>query len=444
MIVSSRTAGNWASLKAILSYLETECLSAAVTNSAIFDMVLLENKWKPTPAEILGHEFLIFLHVDAQALRLARTCREFNPGTRMIFFLAADAPALCQSFFSGEHPFPANSHDLFLVLCAADGKLVQQVFPQAQLRIVGELDLRPAKPIAASPIAKFVYAGRISFNKNLHTLVLAYAQAHRQAPALAPLHLYGFQDSSVQQFREASVENYQQKIVDLVDTLGLTGKVILHAHTTGEHWENLLSEEGIVYVSASLNADENYGLAPREFIQHGHRAILPKWGGFNDVLAKFPARTRGIPVVRSSLTTVHVSLVDFAALLLEEWKLEEKNKSVSAGPRPSLFHVEKNVSAPIALAIDPDIVRLHGALKKIKEDLWHDAGPYRSLHHSSELVKRQIDCYTDAPVTAAAPANGVLVPWLLEKDGNWQSIFGEDTPVAKNDFDKLWQRGWLY
>lgn len=443
MIVSSRTAGNWGSLKTILNYLETEAIAAAICATDAFDLSVLENLWKPRPSEMQHLECLLFLHVDNQALRLAQACREFNPAIRMLFFLSPEAPALCPSFFAGERPFPASSQDCFVVLCQSDAKLVRQIFPAATVRIVQELDPRPILPVSTDRVTKFVYAGRISFNKNLHNLVLAYAKARAQKGDLAPLHLFGFQDSSVQQFKEVSVEHYQQKLETVIADLGLEASVHLHPHTSGEEWSEILREEGLVYVSASLNADENYGLAPREFIAQGHRAILTQWGGFQDILAKYPERTRAVPLLRSSATSIQLSIQGFTAALLEPWKVGETQATDPRAPSTGLFHFEDLSGPATSLAVAPAILSLQAELKKIKEAHWHEAGPYRFLHQSSELLARQIDGYSAATVTAA-PEKGELVPWVTEREGQWHSLFEEAAAVAREDQAGLWQRGWLY
>lgn len=434
MVISSRTAGNWPSLKTILSHLEAECLSAAIQADAPFEIVLLENGWQPKPAQLASLKVLILLHVDTQALQIAAACRELFPHIKLVFFLAAEASALCPSFFGHGKILTLTSQDLFITLCRSDAQLVQQVFPGATTQILGDVASSPLPAISTTKTKKFVYAGRISFNKNLHNLVLAYSLALKQQPQLAPLHIYGFQDSSVQQFNETMVQDYQQKLLAVVEQLSLSSHVIFHPYVSGSEWQQLLNEEGLVYVSASLNSDENYALAPREFLARGQRAILPQWGGFRDILSAHPERTCEIPVVRSSDQSVHLDLTQFAQAMLTSWRPCAAQKSTVTSMVSSL---QQEVPAHTQLKPSEDIQRLHADLKKMKQEQWHEAGPFRYLHHSSTLVKTQIDAYAPGVKVSAAPATTTLVPWVTQN----QSVF-EETEKAQED--ELWQRGWLY
>jgi len=434
LVLTSRTAGNWPSLKIILGHLEAECLSAAIQQDAPFELVVLESGWRPKPAQLASVKVLILLHVDPQALALAAACRELFPDIKLVFFLAAEASALCPTFFQHSQILTLTSQDLFITLCRADAQLVQNVFPGASTQVLGDLNREKLPAIISPVVKKFVYAGRISFNKNLHNLILAYSLALKEQPLLAPLHIYGFQDASVQQFNETFVLDYQQKLLEVVAELTLTTKVIFHPYVSGPAWRDLLLEEGLVYVSASLNADENYALAPREFLATGQRAILPNWGGFRDIVDAYPQRTRGVAIVRTSTQTAHLNLTHYAQALIAGWNPCPAQNS-SETPLIKLLHVksaEKKV-----LRASPEIEGLHRELKEMKQNQWHDAGPYRYLHASSALVEKQLNAYATSPVTPRPTSENRLVPWVT----NNSSVFEETETVSE---DGHWQCGWLY
>lgn len=438
VVLTSRTAGNWPSLKTLLGHLEAECLSAAIQTKVPFEVVLLESGWRPKPAQMASVKVLILLHVDAQALGIAAACRELFPHIKLVFFLAAEASALCPSFFELSKSLTICSQDFFITLCRSDAQLVQQVFPGATTQTLGDISAQQLPAMPATAVKKFVYAGRISFNKNLHNLVLAYSLAHKQQPLLAALHIYGFQDPSVQQFKETMVQDYQQKLQAVIEDLSLTGHVFFHPYLSGDEWQALLQEPGVVYVSASLNSDENYALAPREFLAQGQRAILPNWGGFRDIVDAYPERTRGVSIIRTSTQTAHLDLSQFAMAMIEAWKACAAHHF----NRTSLVDVLSTTDlAASELKASEDIQLIHASLKKMKQEQWHDAGPYRYLHHSGILIEKQLDAYAGGSMTLKPSRETTIVPWVKKINDQYKSTFEEVEEVKE---DELWQRGWLY
>ena len=440
-IVTSRTAGNWGSLRSLLSFLEAESFSWGVETGRPLSLVLLDHP-QTTPHTPSGDlKCAVFLHVDAPALALARQWRLARPDLRIVFFLSAEAVGLCPHFLTPPI-FPLHQGDLLLTLCQADAQLAQRAFPHARTLMVGPTHTSALPALAASHPRRFIYAGRISHNKNVHGLILAYALARQRRTDLAPLEIYGFQDSSMQQFQETMVQDYQAKLEQLVGKLGISAAVSFHAHRQGQDWQDLLQQSGSVYVSATLNADENYGLAPREFLAAGQRAILPCWGGLRDVLQDYPLRARGIPTLLPSADVVTLDLQSFSQALLEPW---ESAPQIPL-PRPLSVRLQEHMQQPLGAPLlpDPAARELHQRAQETKRAAWHFSGPYRSLHHDPQLRQWHLASYAAGALEASVPSAGQVVPWLSERDGDYHSWFADGAPCARDDRAGLWARGWLY
>lgn len=375
---------------------------------------------------------LVLLFPRPEALKSAAEFRERNPDLRMTFHLSFEPSAFLRTFRISEGFFPVKKSDLFVVLCHADHKLVKKIFPDALVKTAPGLGSEK-RAHRKGAVTSLCYAGRISPSKNVHLTLLSYACALRIVPELPPLELVGKADNGGNQFEEVWSEDYEKTLRELVRDLGLGEKVIFRGHLEKDDWDKYLDSGHRIYVSTSLMLDENYGVAPREFVDSGHRIVLPAWGGFLDIADIDPGAIL-VPPVKSG-----------DALWLDPWDMalaiaqQFQRKTTPSSPPPlrenALEAYLPRESSPENLVPSSWAVDIHSRISSVEEEHLFQTGPYRSLHHIPELRAAVIEAY--AP-TARPPGQKPLhtkkFPWVKEEFSGdlWEKglSYSADPPTA--------------
>lgn len=170
-----------------------------------------------------------------------------------------------------------STKDKFVVSCFRDIELTRQCFSNAQVEL-RSFEIRPRDELRPANKQRLVYIGRLSFQKNLHGLLLFFSHYKKSHPG-AVLELFGDWDNLDLPYFEMKMSSYKDYILDLVNQLGLSDEVIFHGPKTEEQIDQLMQEGSLTFISLSLQTDENFGIAAYKALSFGHRAILSNWGG---------------------------------------------------------------------------------------------------------------------------------------------------------------------
>ncbi len=157
----------------------------------------------------------------------------------------------------------------------------------------------PYFPLEISKIAeselKFAYIGRISDQKNIDTLIEAYALLENDVGDLPPLLIYGKEDHfgspNMGIPSTECLKNLQAKIVQH----NLSEKIIFKGF---QPREELYAEIGRkhIFLSASTHSDENFGMALMRSLAQGALAVVSHWGGHIPFKNKCSDRVWSAPV----------------------------------------------------------------------------------------------------------------------------------------------------
>ena len=132
------------------------------------------------------------------------------------------------------------------------------------------------------------YVGRISEQKNLHSLfwALSIYVKKSQAPSIS-LDIFGGEDNLGSPNMGRTSGPYLQILIKLAQDLGLNEIVKFHGFTDRNLIAQKVRSGRKVFVSPSLHADENFGMAALRALSMGHYALLSDWGGHADYVATF-------------------------------------------------------------------------------------------------------------------------------------------------------------
>ena len=202
--------------------------------------------------------------------------------------------------------------DIFVCASRAEAASVRATFPRAHA-VVCPFPIQSITPSRlAVPKANddshrddgihFVYAGRISEQKNVHTLLLALSILREREPRMRwTLDLFGQEDrwgSPNMGFRMKGYERYLRR---LARELAFDDRVRWRGFVPRGRLDATLRARPHVFVSPTLHSDEDFGVAALKSLAAGYPAVLSAWGGHFDLARRFAGRARLVPAYASAI-----------------------------------------------------------------------------------------------------------------------------------------------
>lgn len=132
-----------------------------------------------------------------------------------------------------------------------------------------------------------VYIGRVSEQKNLHNLLIAFKKLTLVNPSYRLDIIGGYDELGSPNMGIASA-SYTKYLSNLVMDLNLGESVNFLGHQSRDFLNYYLEDSCPLYVNMSLHSDENFGATPYQILSGGGGAVLSNWGGFFDHAQLFP------------------------------------------------------------------------------------------------------------------------------------------------------------
>jgi glycosyltransferase involved in cell wall biosynthesis len=191
-----------------------------------------------------------------------------------------------------------NSNDVFVANCAADVELARKFMHNAQVRRVpfpvDERDFYPLDPAARAEARRalgfgdddrvVLYVGRGTPEKNIHTLLQAFAAVAAEHPRAHLVVAGPITDAPTLDMFGVAPLNYAATIGRAIARLGLPrDRVHLPGPVRGARLRELYNAAD-VYVNLTLNHDENFGLTQVEAMACGTPVVGTAWGGLRDTI----------------------------------------------------------------------------------------------------------------------------------------------------------------
>jgi hypothetical protein len=186
-------------------------------------------------------------------------------------------------------------HDEFLICDAAEKKVLSLSFERPRTIRVPYL-VRLPRRFARKGRKRFIYVGRISEQKNLHSLLRAFALLEKRNPGGDyELRIYGSEDRIGSPDFGISALPYLRSLKALARRLGVRS-VRWMGFVDQERLDREVLSQPHVFVSPSLHIGENFGMAAFRSLELGNPAVLSAWGGHRELKRFFGRAVYSVPV----------------------------------------------------------------------------------------------------------------------------------------------------
>lgn len=303
VIVTSKENFVWTSMTEIIPWIENIWGQWATIRQVPVQVINVDELSLGQALKILMNAELMV--VTCFNLRIARFLTklrsEFSIDVKMAFYLHNQATIACWPLLNWKLLSVMNENDTFIGTCARDAEAMKLNFHNAQTEIIpfsiAALQAgRKAKTFNGTK-RKFTYIGRISAQKNLHTLIWAMGLLkERGIGSNWELHVFGQDDEMGSPLMGIPQIHYKEYLEKLISDAGLSGNIFFRGFIPRELIEKEMDDDKWIFVSPSLHGDENFGMAAFRCLVHGHNVVLSDWGGHSDFLKKFKTQSHGVRV----------------------------------------------------------------------------------------------------------------------------------------------------
>ncbi len=334
-ILTSRLNYGWVSMEEIITWIEDSWKKWAADRGYECHYFMAEdtNLNQFVKAGIKS-EFIVVTCFNSP---IARTLKGFRGSmgvqTPWVYYLHGLASFGCWPLFNWGIGDLINTTDLFLGSCSRDKKQFELIFKNIECQIIPfSLDMKKAIPKReASDVIRLAFIGRISSQKNLHTLLVAASQLKKKFE----LHFFGKADDYGSPLVGRREKNYQEYLEQLSQQLGLSD-VFFHGFMKREEIEKKMDREKWTFIAPSIHSDENFGMAAFRCLLNGHNVILSNWGGHADYPEYFPSQVKLLPVKASSIGP-YLSVADMVNAI-------EGHETGTSGPeKMPAYYTEENI-----------------------------------------------------------------------------------------------------
>lgn len=221
---------------------------------------------------------------------------------RYVIHLHNQSTIACWPFHKFSLGGTLREDDIFISSCSRDQATFCLGFENARVECVPFTFNKGMAPSDSRPLVNrddknFVYIGRLSVQKNLHTLLWAFSLfLKRQSSFQGKLVFVGGEDDLGSPNMDMKSSGYMDYLKHLVRALSLENKVEFLGHMQREDLYRQLEEQDYVFVTPSLHSDENFGMAAFRALVEGRNAVLTDWGGHTDYVNNFADQLQLIPV----------------------------------------------------------------------------------------------------------------------------------------------------
>lgn len=298
VIVTSKENFVWTSMTEIIPWIEQIWVQWAKKNEVPVHVINVDElSLGPALKVLMNAELMVVTCFNLRVARFLTKIRtDFSIDVKMAFYLHNQATIGCWPLLNWKLLSVMTENDTFIGTCQRDAGAMKLNFHNAHTEIIpfslNELPERAPRHFKNSK-RKFAYIGRISAQKNLHTLIWAFSQLLHED---WEFHLFGSDDELGSPLMGLPQIQYKEYLEELIADFNLTQKIHLRGFVPREEIEKEMKDEKWIFVSPSLHGDENFGMAAFRCLVNGHLAVLSDWGGHSDFLKHFKTQSHGVRV----------------------------------------------------------------------------------------------------------------------------------------------------
>ncbi len=306
LILTSRKNYIWVSMEEIISWIEKSWVKWAIQREISYKIINVDESTfvEFTKAALVSDLIVVTCFNTSIASFLTPLRSKLSLPTPWVFYLHGLASFGCWPLFQWKVGQSLTSRDTFIGSCNRDRDQFNLVFQNIPCSII-PFSLHSEKalsPKAQNPIRKFVFIGRITSQKNLHSLILALSILKTKwSYSDWEMHFFGKEDNYGSPLMGRREKDYQKYLENLANHLKLSEHIHFHGFIPREDIERMMENEQWIFVAPSMHSDENFGMAAFRSLINGHQAILSDWGGHHDFQKEFSQALKLLPVFHSEI-----------------------------------------------------------------------------------------------------------------------------------------------
>ncbi|MCR9202940.1 MAG: glycosyltransferase [Halobacteriovoraceae bacterium] len=306
LFLETRQNEVWVSMQEILPHIKNVWTHVSSQKGWDLSSVDVDNT-SPTSyrSEIIQADLIVIPAFNARVAQNLVVIRQMlGIQTPWVFYLHNQATIGLWPLFSLGIGDLLHKDDLFVGTCEGDKVALSRSINPAHFvktYFATQDDLEVLPPIFKNKeaIKDIVFVGRISSQKNLHSLILAFKKLKRNRPELS-LHIYGKEDGLGSPNMEWKDDGYQAFLNQIIASENIKD-INFYGFVNRETIKSTWRGKPFVFCTASLHSDENFGMAALSALELGGRLVLTDWGGHKNFAEHFPERVDLVPVYHQNL-----------------------------------------------------------------------------------------------------------------------------------------------
>ncbi len=294
VVITSKENFVWHSMQEIIPQLVDQWESTEDDLHAVSVFCVDDISLKTMIPAIIAADNIVFTCFTIKVAQLAKMIREtINREARFIIHLHGMATIGCWPILKWQGVDSLRESDIFIGTCDGDIMCMQQSFFNATVVkipfTINDSDIQIPPLYRSEDEISLVYIGRISEQKNLHTLMVAFSVVCKQSNTRnLRLHVFGKEDGLGSPNMDITFSNYQEYLCMLIEQLNISDKVTFHGHIEREAIYNFLGRERYIFVTPTLHSDENFGMAVFRALKTSNYVVATNWGGHKEYVKTFP------------------------------------------------------------------------------------------------------------------------------------------------------------
>ncbi|MBT7608721.1 MAG: glycosyltransferase family 4 protein [Bacteriovoracaceae bacterium] len=305
VVISTRENDSWLSMQEIIPLLEYMWGGATDYFNEI-DFKEVKGINKKNTHKFLVADNIVLTSFSISGIKFIKYLRtEFNLDFRFVFHLHGFSTFACWPLYHWGLGSYLDKNDVFISTCSRDKETFHGIFNKARCEII-PFSL-PAKQISLlsninfvqDDVIRFIFVGRISEQKNLHSLIYAFSKLSGElSHAKLQLDIYGKEDNLGSPHIGKISGPYMNKLQTLIKSLK-NRSITLHGFCERSVLEKMFLKKKMIFCSLSIHSDENFGMSAFRALCFGHIAVLSDWGGHADLCESFSEGVLLVPVRES-------------------------------------------------------------------------------------------------------------------------------------------------
>lgn len=296
----------WQSMQEIIPFIVETWKATQSVNNQVRVINIDQEKLASYFKDLIETSTIVFTCFTPQLFRIAAYVRnDLKLNCKFIIHLHNQATIACWPIRYWGGADLIQSRDQFISSCSRDSECLKITYPEASSHIIPFSYKKASRENVFSPPDEketpFIFIGRISSQKNIHTALLAFKHLKAEKPnAKWSFHIYGQEDRLGSPNMGISESGYLDYLIELCQNLELKENVIFHGYQDREDIKKVLNQRRHIFISASLHSDENFGMAVFQGLINNHSAVLSDWGGHTDFKIYFEDQVELVKVYRTS------------------------------------------------------------------------------------------------------------------------------------------------